>query len=411
MNKVFLTTLLLILSLTSLKSFAKTTVVVVSIDGFAHKYLLQYQPPQLLNIARQGVMAHGLIPVYPTKTFPNHVSIATGNYPENHGILHNDFYRSDIDKFYRPAGEIEDNRWIISEPIWTIIEKNNRKSAIYFWPASEATISSVLPSIVMPFSRDTSNSKRIDGVISWLEMADDNRPELIMAYLSDVDSSGHKSGPSSKNLQQAIKEVDSEIGRLYRKILTLDGNINLIIVSDHGMVNTGSESLLEPTALFESLNKSLANNLNIINGETQLFIYAKNPKAYSEVRSHLTNLQKDNSTNKEKQQFEIFFKEKYPKHWHYDSKEPFIPDVVINAIPPYTFKTKYNQQNKATHGFDPKAIDLNGIFIANGPSFKEGEVIEPFENIHIFPMLLKLLNINYDKAIDGQLSVLAPIVK
>jgi len=70
---------------------AKSTVILLSIDGFAYDYLSKYQPKNILAFANSGVKAK-LLPVYPSKTFPNHLSIITGVYPAKHGIIHNKFY-------------------------------------------------------------------------------------------------------------------------------------------------------------------------------------------------------------------------------------------------------------------------------------------------------------------------------
>src|SRR5262249_47560794 len=65
----------------------KPTVILISIDGFHPDYLDKYPAPTLSTLARQGVRARWMTPVYPSLTFPNHYSIATGLYPERHGIV------------------------------------------------------------------------------------------------------------------------------------------------------------------------------------------------------------------------------------------------------------------------------------------------------------------------------------
>ena len=62
-------------------------VVLVSIDGFGSTYLDTDPTPALERLARNGVRADSLQPVWPTLTFPNHYSIATGLLPSNHGLV------------------------------------------------------------------------------------------------------------------------------------------------------------------------------------------------------------------------------------------------------------------------------------------------------------------------------------
>ncbi|MDQ3219166.1 MAG: alkaline phosphatase family protein, partial [Acidobacteriota bacterium] len=70
----------------------KPTVMLISIDGFRYDYFEKFQPPTLNKLAREGVRARWMIPSFPTKTFPNHYTIATGLYPENHGIIENNIW-------------------------------------------------------------------------------------------------------------------------------------------------------------------------------------------------------------------------------------------------------------------------------------------------------------------------------
>src|SRR5690348_9882420 len=70
----------------------KPTVLLISLDGFRYDYLDKYKPAALNKLAREGVRAKWMIPSFPTKTFPNHYTIATGLYPAHHGIVENNVY-------------------------------------------------------------------------------------------------------------------------------------------------------------------------------------------------------------------------------------------------------------------------------------------------------------------------------
>ena len=60
-------------------------VVLVSFDGFRPDYLDRFPTPSFDRLAEAGARA-ALIPAFPSLTFPAHYSIATGLYPEHHGI-------------------------------------------------------------------------------------------------------------------------------------------------------------------------------------------------------------------------------------------------------------------------------------------------------------------------------------
>src|SRR5580658_9846589 len=72
---------------------SKHYVILVSLDGFRYDYAQKYGAKNLLQIAAAGASApQGMIPSYPTLTFPNHYALVTGLYPEHTGIVANNFY-------------------------------------------------------------------------------------------------------------------------------------------------------------------------------------------------------------------------------------------------------------------------------------------------------------------------------
>src|SRR5687767_8843880 len=111
----------------------KPTVILISLDGFRYDYLEKYNPPALNNLARNGVRAKWMIPSFPTKTFPNHYTIATGLYPQNHGIVENNVY--DFGEVFSMSkrSEVQNPRWWWGEPIWVTAEKQGQIAGSYFF--------------------------------------------------------------------------------------------------------------------------------------------------------------------------------------------------------------------------------------------------------------------------------------
>ncbi len=89
--KIFLVLILV----SVLKSEAQTQpyVILISFDGFRWDYVNRGITPNFDFIKEAGVSAKSLRPCFPSKTFPNHISIVTGMYPEHHGIISNNFSR------------------------------------------------------------------------------------------------------------------------------------------------------------------------------------------------------------------------------------------------------------------------------------------------------------------------------
>jgi len=383
----------------------KHPLILLSIDGFANSYLEKYQPKNILALSTSGIRAEGLLPVYPSKTFPNHLSIVTGVYPAKHGIIHNQFYRKDLNKEYTLGAGKYNSNWLTALPIWTVAEQQGIKTGVYFWPESEAKISNILPSYYYPYKHETPNIDRVNKLIDWLKLAQDKRPQLLISYFSTVDSAGHMYGADSKEVKAAIEDIDQLIGLLRHKIQNeVKQQVNIILVSDHGMTvankNIDINALIQPN-----------DEVKIVNGQTQLFIYGNSQSSISDARSQLISISKSISNSNSNQRYSVLLKNEFPKHWHFNDGLA-IPDIIIEAKPPYTFTDDKEAYGVATHGYDPlDNRSLDAIFIASGPSFKSNKTIRAFENIHIYPMLLEVLGLKATSKIDGDINVLKPILK
>jgi len=393
---------LLLIFCVSFPVFAQNTVVLLSIDGFSNRYLQDYLPQNILKMAKEGVRAEALLPVFPTKTFPNHISMVTGVYPAKHGIIHNKFYDPLRQKTYYVGAGKHDASWLKAEPIWTIAEKQGIKSATYFWPESEAKISGVRPSYYFPYDKAASNQTRIDQILNWLKLPSEERPYFLAAYFSTVDDAGHSFGTESTELRDAIEQLDQNIGELNRRIATeIEYGVDIILVSDHGMTAAGAKNTIAWAGLFNS------EGIKVINGQTQLFLYFSDKARINDTRSQLMSGQNENSP-----QYQVFQKGNFPPKWHFDSELAVIPDIIVNAFPPFTFTDSQSYGGKATHGYDARHDkNLDAIFIAKGPSFQRNKVIPPFENINIFALLQELLELEPQAITDSKLGPLLPALK
>lgn len=369
----------LCLSICSFSSLAvNAPVVLISIDGFASDYLALHQPKTLVNLSKSGLVAEGLVPVFPSKTFPNHLAMVTGKYPSEHGIIHNNFYRRDIDKVYRLGAGKDDVTWLKAEPIWVTAEKNGVKSASYFWPESEANFDDVRPSYRYPYKHNTPNKKRLDQVIKWLQLPNEQKPQFITTYFSVVDSAGHDFGTQAKETIDAINNIDSLLADFLETLKAQDIEINLVLVSDHGMLDINTDHAIDIE------NIGLSNELDkVVNGQTQLFIYDNDPQLVKETIRALKA-----HTNK----YQVYENGTFPEHWQLNKKDDRIPDILVTTNAPFTFATRH-KNTKGTHGFDPKYVpEMDGIFIALGPNIKTGQ-LKRFQNRYVHTFLSQLLDL------------------
>jgi predicted AlkP superfamily pyrophosphatase or phosphodiesterase len=379
-------------------------VLLISLDGFRHDYIDLYKPKTLLKFRKQGTFAKSLIPVFPSKTFTNHLSIITGSYPENHGIVANSFYDPNLERIYSLGRkkEVAKGEWYQREPIWVHLERQKLLTACFFWPGSSAKINNISPSYYLKYFHKMPHKNRINKVVEWLKLPEETRPHFLTLYFSDVDSAGHKYGPYSKQVKNAIKKVDESLEQLFLKLDKLNLPLNTIIVSDHGMLD-----------LNEKKHQWITNNTNLEDFHVQgtgpvsfLYYIGDKNKKKSIINKTYQSLKKHS------RYINVYKRNKLPKH--YKLNNPRAGDLILVSYPNYSIAIKGKRSNlklKGNHGYDPyQTIDMHGIFMANGPLLKNEYFIESFENIHIYPLILKLLNTKENSNIDGNKEVLSKII-
>ncbi|MFO8100082.1 MAG: ectonucleotide pyrophosphatase/phosphodiesterase [Salinibacter sp.] len=217
----------------------------ISIDGMRWDYLDVHDAPTLSRLATEGTHIDRLVPVFPSKTFPNHYSIVTGLYPSNHGIIANNMYDPAMDASFSldDRDAVESPDWWGGEPIWVTAEEQGLTAATYFWPGSEAPIQGVRPSDWFRYDGSVPGTTRVDQALEWLDRPSDTRPDFMTLYFSRVDTKGHYHGPTSDSVAVALQEVDGFLQRLVDGLEArgIEDEVNLIVTSDHGMTPTSSD--------------------------------------------------------------------------------------------------------------------------------------------------------------------------
>lgn len=380
-------------------------VILISMDGFRWDYVQRFQPPHLSRLIAEGTQASSLIPSFPSKTFPNHYTIATGMLPSRHGLVNNSFYDAEKDKVYRISDRevVEDGSWYGGTPLWVNAEQNGMLSASFFFVGSEADIQGIRPTYWRAYDGSVPNEDRIAQVLNWLKLPAPERPHLVTLYFSDMDDIGHRVGPNrDAELRETLLSLDNTLGQLFEGVRTLDLPVHIILVSDHGMAEVSIDEFLHIEPLTDESQYQLVNNGALVH----LYLQEK-----SELETVLRELRE-----KEKH-FRVFKAADFPLE-NYRGNER-IGDLVIVPDYPYYFSTarrigvmrNMGSTAKGEHGFDPAIPDLHGIFYAWGPRIKTGNKIPSIQNIHIYPLVCELLGLPIPSGIDGKAEVLAPILK
>src|SRR5712671_309982 len=219
--------------------------ILISIDGYRADYLDRGHSPVLAALAADGVRAKGLRPVYPSLTFPNHYTIVTGLYPDEHGIVNNTMHDPALGNFSPPnrAANTDRRWWDQAEPIWVTAQKQGLRTASVYWPGTQAAIHGVLPTYWQLFDASVPPDARVEQVLAWLDLPTDQRPTFVSLYFEQADVAGHTYGPDSLQVEEALVTIDAALGRLVAGLRERNqfDRANLIILSDHGMSASSPE--------------------------------------------------------------------------------------------------------------------------------------------------------------------------
>ncbi len=386
---------LLALAISCSQQGRQPTVLLISLDALRWDYLDKANTPNLDRLVATGVKAEALIPVFPTKTFPNHYSIITGLYPENHGIIANRMFDpAYIDTFSLDSPEsLSDGRWYGGEPLWVTAEKQGQISAILFWPGSEAEIKGIRPTYWYPYDSELPNGDRINQVVNWLDLPPDQRPTLITMYISDIDVQGYLFGPDSPELTAAVEKVDSTLGTLFDSLMEreLMEKINIVVVSDHGQAAIDSTRVI---FLDDYIDLEQA---GVIDWSPVLGL-----RPSKEVRESIYQTLKGAHPH-----LQVYRREETPQRLHYSihHRIPYIIGIADEGWS-ITSHATYDQDptrfNGGANGYDNRYSSMHGIFIARGPAFKNGLEVGAFQNIHIYNLLADILRLKPDPN-DGNL--------
>jgi predicted AlkP superfamily pyrophosphatase or phosphodiesterase len=365
------------------------TVILLSIDGFRYDYPEKHGAPTIAAMARDGVRAKWMNVSFPTKTFPNHYTVATGLYPANNGIVDNNVFAFGTVLSMSRREEVENSRWWLGEPIWVTAENQGLRAASFFFVGSEAPVKGVRPTFWRRYNGGVPPQMRVDTVLSWLDLPEKERPRIITFYFSDTDDAGHEFGPDAEETKYSVWNVDSYVKRLTDGIEKrgLKEKVNIILVSDHGMASVDYRNV---TFLDEHFSLELAERILWSNEVVHIF-----PKAgkTDEIHNAIKNLEK----------VTCWKKDEIPARFNYKGSDRIAPIVCMSDEGWITTsRQRYSdwmrniadpERPRGAHGYDPGLESMRGIFMAWGPAFKKGHLAEPIENVDVYNLMCRILGL------------------
>ena len=365
------------------------TVIVISMDGMTNDAWELKELKTFQRIQNEGIRAEYMTPVYQSTTYPGHVSMATGVYPDRHGILHNSFYDRESGFHSYP----DDANLIDSAPIWVLAEQEGITTGVYFWVGSETQWNGWQAKYkYAPFDANIKEEEKIDQVIEWLEMDEAIRPKLIMTYWDGTDSVGHIYGTDHKKIFDQMVRQDQMLGLLFSRLTEIDAwdYVTLLLVSDHGMINVNKYISLKDVL------DSIEIDYILSPGPAVAHIFIDDKAQRDEALELLS-----------KQDHIIAYtRENIPESFHMNHPTR-TGDLIVTTEPPYMFNNNPMDGPKGMHGYDPDLSEMHAIFGAVGAGVRN-ERIGPIHMTDVAPTIAKLLGIKSVNHMQGRAIDLSP---
>jgi predicted AlkP superfamily pyrophosphatase or phosphodiesterase len=412
-------------------------VILISIDGFRPEFYLDasWPTPVLQQLKQEGVYAEKVRSVFPSFTYPSHVTMLTGALPARSGIYYN--------APFEPEGSSGKWNWFIKDikvpTLWGAIKGVGLTSAAVEWPVSVGEdINYNIPEIwdpQKPEDRITETRKyATKGLIEEIELnatgklnggnmneeylsLDENagrmaayifrayKPNFLAVHFAGVDGAQHEQGREGAKVKLAVATVDRAIGNILETIekAKLKDSITIIVTGDHGFSNM--KQVLKPNIWLKQaqlLGTGAAWKVKFQPAGGSAFLYLQNPKD-------------EQTVNKVKQKLEQLPDSIKKLFIVYDRKKLAEMGVDSNAVlalaaqPGIVFGGSIEGEvlvpikgGGGHHGYDPDQPEMYTGFIGYGAGLNKSLVIPQLDLKDIAPLIAGLLGIEF-KAPDGVL--------
>ncbi|KAI9046975.1 hypothetical protein LZ554_009050 [Drepanopeziza brunnea f. sp. 'monogermtubi'] len=386
--------------------FAPTTIL-ISLDGFRADFLKRGVTPTLNKLVAEGVSPVYMNPSFPSVTFPNHYTLVTGLYPESHGVVGNSFWDVEMkEEFFYTNPNAMQPKWWGGEPLWVTAENQGIRTAVHMWPGSEAHIMEIEPAFLDKYNGKESLENKVKRILELLDKPGEEnelaevasmRPQLIAAYVPNVDADGHRFGPNSTEIMATIKDVDTMLEHLFQGLgaRNLTDIVNVVVVSDHGMASTDVTRLIQLDDIID---------MSLIEHSDGWPLFGLRPKNAADLQPLYDKLY-DHSTKQPG--FDVYLRDKnMPERYHFSKNERIAPLWIVPKTGwAITTKEEFNVAEgiekglvyapRGLHGYDHEHPLMRAIFVARGPAFphKPNSRVEPFQNIEVYNIICDSLNI------------------
>ncbi|KAJ8036731.1 Ectonucleotide pyrophosphatase/phosphodiesterase family member 7 [Holothuria leucospilota] len=333
--------------------------------------------PSLQRLENYGVKADWLDSVFLTNTVPNMYSLATGLYPESHGVIHNQFFNAKTHTLivdYDDVSNITEFFDTGVEPLWVSAILAGKKVACFMWAGTAVPVKGVQCDHVTyqnSWNRENYLPKdQVKDAVLWIVEEDF---DLVLLALELPDKALHKSGIDSDQFHSDLWKVDSILNCLLDDIdqRGLWETLNVIVVSDHGHATVDPEKFISLTDYIDEGDIEFS---VVVNSLFQLKARAAaENKVLRQLRSAHPALH-------------VFKKENFPERFHYGNHPRNLPiigyvDIGWHVHLAKKFDPSKDFVNASDHGYDNENMEMKAIFYARGPAFKSSYRAKPLKTV------------------------------
>ena len=414
-----------------------TKAIVISIDGFAGFYWgdPRARIPTLRRLAERGVVASRMEAVFPSTTWPTHVSLVTGVRPERHGVAGNHILNRQTGRVEDLTGDpIHDASALVRVP--TICDRAHDaglKTAAVDWPATRQATSldwnlpffkdqhvfesqtaphvwAELGALGFPMDRQgewAQLPKRFmkDAMVADVAMhvLARHAPDLLLVHFLSTDSLQHLYGPRSPEAYWAIEYVDDRIGRLLASLAgALDRDTVVFVVSDHGFLPAAHS--IRPNVRLRQLGLLRADGhggieraeARVVMNHGAAYLYVRDQADGAAMARHLVSELAPLPGVSQVWTPEAYGALGLPT----PEVNPHAGDLLLEAAPEYSFVDDADgdallgpPKYLGTHGQLPTHADNAAFFLAAGAGIRRGRALPAITSRDVAPTLAHLLHV------------------
>lgn len=365
------------------------TVVLLTVDGMRWDAPDRQKLPNFARLEKEGAKAQHLVPPFPSLTFVSHATLATGCYPDKHGIVANGFLDRATDRRFSSEAEAS---WLLVPPLWAWAVQQGRIAAVAEWPCSAGEWQGRRPHHYRPYGAPGGDEATVAWILQELRLPPGERPSLILAWTGGPDHEGHAEGPDSEKAHAATVKADRLLGKLLAFLKKEGEGVTLLVASDHGMAKVTRTLDLLPLIPKKGYFPYLAFSGPLCN------IYCKTPAQQAEVEQALASAAPG---------VKLLQRGEMPEALRYGGLRT--GDLLLLAPPGTTFAgfaskgKRVKEPLRGMHGYDPATCpDMNGLFYAWGEGVKPGRKLGAVRAVDVAPTVCALLGLPPLPHADGK---------